>query len=232
MKKLLSVSFASLAIAAVAANFSPSIGVKQFTSTEDNFLLPVKFDSLSQSQISAKELVATNGLDIETALYVFQNNAYTSWILQPQGWTAAAKVSDTELAPAIPDLTQKLAAGSAIWITDVKGKTFSIYGKVITAKTSTIVRGKTNLLVNPTDDTVTGESLASKLGSVVQAKDRITPIGGTFNGYYVYNGASWTHYSENTRTPNAALPDLGANQGFWFVSMSELQEGKSNTIAW
>ena len=228
MKKLLSVSFASLAIAAVAADFSPSIGVKQFTSTEDNFLLPVKFDSLSQSQISAKELVATNGLALGTALYVFQNDAYTSWILQPEGWTAAAKVSDTELAPTAPNPTQKLAAGSAIWITDVKGKTFSIYGKVITAKTSTIVRGKTNLLVNPTDETVSGEALASKLGAVVQAKDRITPIGNTFSGYYVYSGSNWIHVGTTITNP-ATLPDLAANQGFWYVSKGT---GDAATINW
>ena len=194
----------------------------------------MKFDSLSASAISPKELVATNGLTIGTTwLYIFQNDAYTSWNLQPTGWVAAANAGDDELAPTPPDPTQTLAAGSAIWITGVIGKNISISGKVITSKTSTIVRGKTNLLANPTDATVTGSQLATKLSGVAQAKDRITPIGGSFNGYYVCSATgTWTHYSDSGRQANAPLPDIAANQGFWYVSKSDLQEGKSNTIAW
>lgn len=234
MKKLLSLSFASLAFAVMADDFSPNIGVHQFTSVAtDSFLLPVKFDSLSASAISPRELVATNGLNVGTTwLYIFQNDAYTSWNLQPTGWVAAS-TSDSELGTIPADGTVTLAAGSAIWITGVKGKNISIYGKVITSKTSTIVRNKTNLLANPTDATVTGETLATKLSGVAQAKDRITPIDNSFAGYYVCSSTgTWTHYSDSGRTPNATLPNLAANQGFWYVSKSDLQEGKSNEISW
>ena len=234
MKKLLSLSFASLAFAAMADSFSPSIGVQQFTSvTTDSFLLPVKFDSLGVNAISPRELVATNGLNVGTTwLYIFQNDAYTSWSLQPTGWVAAANAGDDELAPSLPDPTQTLAAGSAIWITGVKGKNISIYGKVIASKTSTIVRKKTNLLANPTGAPVSGADLATALGAVAQAKDKISPIGSSFVGNYVYTGSSWTYVNGTTVTEDAKLPDLAADQGFWYVSKSELAEGKSNTIAW
>ena len=235
MKKLLSISLVTMVFASMADSFSPSIGVKQFTSvTTDSFLLPVKFDSLSANAISPRELVATNGLTIgETWLYIFQNDAYTSWNLQPTGWVAAANAGDDELKPSLPDSTQTLAAGSAIWITGVQGKNISIYGKVRTLQSSTIVRGKTNLLANPTDATVTGATLATKLAGVAQAKDRITPIGDSFSGYYVCSSSgTWTHYSDSGRVANATLPDLAANQGFWYVSKSDLQSGKSNTVSW
>lgn len=232
MKKLLSLSVASLALVAAADQFSPQIGVQSFTATTNSVLLPVKFNSLSDGAISAKELVCTNNLDIGTSLYVFQNGAYTSWVLEQSGWTATARASDTELNPAAPDPAQKLVAGSAIWITPVNGKTFSIYGKVIESKTSTIERQKTNLLANPTGALVSGEALATKLAGVAQAKDKISPIGDSFAGNYVYTGSSWTHVVGTTVTENAVLPDLGANQGFWYVSKSALDDGKSNTIQW
>lgn len=233
MKKLLSISIASLAFAAVADTYSPNIGVQQFTATTDNFILPVKFDSLSASAISAKELVATNGLAAGTSLYVFQNGEYTAWMLDQSGWVATAIAGDAEIPASLPDLSQTLVAGSAIWITGVNGKTFSIYGKVRTSQTSTIERNKTNLLANPTDLTVTGATLAEKLAGVAQAKDRITPIGDSFSGYYVCSSTgSWTHYGESGRTVNAKLPDIGSGNGFWYVSKTDLQEGKSNTISW
>lgn len=232
MKKLLSLTFASLAFAAMADSFSPNIGVQQFTSVAtDSFLLPVKFDSLNASAISPRELVATNGLTVGTTwLYIFQNDAYTSWNLQPTGWVAAANAGDDELEPTLPDPTQTLVAGSAIWITGVSGKDISIYGKVITSKTSTILRGKTNLLANPTDATVTGTTLATKLESVAQVKDKITPIGGSFAGYYVYSGTTigWVHVNGTTITKGATLPDIAANQGFWYVASSSGDPGEIN----
>lgn len=230
MKKLITLSVASFAFAAMADNFSPNIGVQQFSAMTDNFILPVKFDSLNASAISAKELVATNGLVAGTTLYVFQDGSYTSWVLENSGWVAMAKVSDTELNPTQPSDGQVLASGSAIWITPVNGKTFSIYGKVITSKTSTIVRGKTNLLANPTDATVTGSTLAEKLSGVAQVKDKITPIGGSFAGYYVYSGTTtgWVHVNGTTITKNATLPDIAANQGFWYVASGSGDPGVIN----
>lgn len=230
MKKLLSLSLASVAFVALAADFSPSIGVHQFSSTGANFLLPVEFGSLSgASEISPRELVATNGLDVTTTwLYIFKDNAYTAWQLRASGWTAAS-TSDSELGPIPADDTVTLAGGSAIWITGVTGKDISIYGKVVTSKTSTVVRNATNLLVNPTGETVTGESLATKLNSVAQAKDRITPIGDSFNGYYVRSSTGWTHYSDSGRTPNATLPSIAPYQGFWYVSKTT---GDNATIQW
>lgn len=232
MKPLISLSVASLALAVAADQFSPQIGVQSFTATTESVLLPVKFNSLNKSAISARELVCTNNLTVGTSLYVFQNGAYTSWVLDASGWTATARVSDTELNPTAPDPTQTLVTGSAIWITPVNGKTFSIYGKVIESKTSMIERQKTNLLANPTGALVSGEALATKLAGVAQAKDKISPIGDSFAGNYVYTGSSWTHVVGTTVTENAVLPDLGANQGFWYVSKSALDDGKSNTIQW
>ena len=79
---------------------------------------------------------------------------------------------------------------------------------------------------------MSGEALATKLAGVAQAKDKISPIGDSFAGNYVYTGLSWTHVVGTTVTENAVLPDLGANQGFWYVSKSALDDGKSNTIQW
>lgn len=220
MKKLLSLSFASLALVAMAGSFSPSIGVKQFKDVQVNdFLLPVRFESLSgNGAISPRELVATNGLTVgETWLYIFKNNAYTAWKLESTGWTAAATSTD-DLGPISADDTVKLAAGDAIWITGVNGKDVSIYGNVVASMTSTIVRGKTNLLINPTDTAVNGSALADKLAGAAVG-DRILPIGDTFSGTYVKFSTGW---KQNTGSgyKETPLPEIAANQGFWYVAKS------------
>ena len=77
---------------------------------------------------------------------------------------------------------------------------------------------------------MTGTTLATKLESVAQVKDKITPIGGSLAGYYVYSGTTtgWVHVNGTTITKNAALPDIAANQGFWYVASDSGEPGVIN----
>lgn len=228
MKKSLFLAVASLALAAVADAFSPSIGVRQFTSSVDNFILPVMFDSLSAVSISAKELVATNGLDVGTALYVYQDNTYTSWLLTANGWVATAKAAEGVPATA-PDENQTLTAGHAIWITPVKGKTFSIYGKVASSISVMVVAGtktspKNYLLANPTGSAI---ALSTALTDMTPKKgDTIRIIGDTDTYTYNETAKKWYKISPGASPAEATLPSLAAFTGFWYMS-----KGGSGTIA-
>jgi len=230
MKKLLSLSFAAVAFAALASDFSPTIGVHQFTSSSANFLLPVEFNSLSgANEISPRELVATNGLDVGTCLYIFKNNAYTAWQLLASGWTASA-TSDSELGPIPADPTVTLAVGSAIWISGVSGKNISIYGQVTNAYSVAITAGTKEspinyLLCNPTD---TAASLAAKFSGTPAVGDTIRLIGDDTAATYTYGGtAGWYKILPGVKPTTSSLPTIAGHQGFWYMS-----KGGFGTVTW
>ena len=77
MKKLLFLAVASFAMAAVAVDFSPTIGVTQVTTTNKNTIVAVPFNSLADGgNMSVTNLVCTNGLDNGTHIYVFKGGKY------------------------------------------------------------------------------------------------------------------------------------------------------------
>ena len=81
MKKLLSITVASLAFAAVADYAAPQIGVTTITATSKNTIIPVPFKALSDgtSGITVTDLVKTNGLPNNTWLLAYNGTNYSSW---------------------------------------------------------------------------------------------------------------------------------------------------------
>lgn len=246
MKKLLSIAVSSLAFAA-AAGISPTIGVTEVVVTERNTIIPVTYKSLETGgDMKANALVATQGLPAQTRLFVFQNNAYTAWVLVNGAWTAvdSSSTATQGITPGLPADNQTLPVGNAIWIvfpddyTIPSGTKVIVYGRVQSSELSTTVykKGSTtamaNLLCNPTASTVTGEQLAAKIGNNAAKKDVISLAGGNFTGNYIYSGTVWKHYVTDNfgaMTVTEGLPDIPAGQAFWYTSKGG--EG-SFTINW
>ncbi len=237
MKKILSVSIASLALAAMADCSSITVGVTQVSATLKNMIIPVPCTKIGSSDaVSVHDLVKAANLPANTMLYYYDGSQYYAWKVISSAWTAvdsASTISGTSVGLGSDSYT--VSVGSALWVsfpsTPSSGQKIYVYGKPAETYTSTIVKEKKNLLSNPTSSTVTGSSLAGKLASIAQTKDVILPIGSTFTGSYVYGGTSdgWVHISTSGITKNATLPDLAAYQGFWYVSKSE---GDNATINW
>lgn len=237
MKKLLSIAVSSLAFAAVAG-ISPTIGVTEVSVSEQNTIIPVAYKSLETGgDMKANALVATKGLPANTRLFVFQNNAYTAWVLlEADGaWTAvdSSSTATQGITPGTPASDQTLPVGNAIWIVFPdsyvipSGQKVIVYGKVQSSELSTTVykKGSTtamaNLLCNPTASKVTGQQLAAKIGNNAARKDVISLAGGNFTGNYIYNGTVWKHYvidSSGAMTVTEGLPDIPAGQAFWYTS--------------
>ena len=242
MKKLLAIAIASIAVGVMAADpvgYSPKVGVTEITATLQNTIVPVKFSSLvDASNIKAKDLVHPQGIPNGTMLYVFVDNAYKGFMMSSGAWIAlpsASTASGMSITPAGAD--QVAVKGTALWLSFPKdggslqlptnGK-FYIFGQVIDAPTSEVVASKYNLLCNPTGADITGAVLATKLGTIPKAKDRISPIGATFAGEYIYTGEQWWYISQNGEiTENAALPTIPAGGAFWYVSKTG-----AGTISW
>lgn len=252
MKKLLAIAIASISVAAMAddpVGYSPKVGVTEITATLQNTIVPVKFSSLvDTSNIKAKDLVHPQGIPNGTMLYVFVDNAYKGFMMSFGAWIAlpsASTASGTSITPA--DADQVAVKGTALWLSFPKdggsvqlptnGK-FYIFGQVIDAPKSVIVKGAakapvSNLLCNPTGAEVAAGDLATKLGAIPQVGDKIVPIVATYAGEYVYAGAGegkgWWHMApDGTITRNSVvLPAIPKDGGFWYVS-----KGGEGEISW
>lgn len=229
MKKILTIAVASIAVAAAADTYSPSIGVTSISLSQKNNVIPVQFNSLATSgNVTANELVCTNNIPLESHLYVY-DNGYTAWKLESTGWVAANTVSTSEGITISPGAAEKsLSAGSAIWLSfpETPGSAINVsfYGKVAASTNTTIAAGTdsapvSTLVCNPTGATISGSDLAAKL-SFVQPKDKIIPLNSTFGGYYSYSSkySCWKKVIGTTvDKESVGLPDVEANGGFWYV---------------
>jgi hypothetical protein len=242
MKKLLSVSIAALAFAAVADPdpvYSPiTVGVTEIatTTTQTDYIIPVPYQTIgSNTAVSVHDLVKAANLPTGTKLYHYNGTSYQVWEVSGGTWTPPSVVTTpaiagTSLAAGSSDVT--IAVGSALWVVFGTGypeadQKIYVYGSPVATKTTTISEtGKTYLLSNPTDTTIS--DLATKLGSIAGKGDKIFPIGGGFSGYYAYNGSTWKKV-EGTKTTEASLPALGAYAGFWYVNKSA---GSGTSITW
>lgn len=243
MKKLLAIAIASISVAAMAdaVGYSPVVGVSEITATLQNTIVPVKFSSLvDATDIKAKDLVHPQGIPTGTWLYVFVNNSYMAFAMDNNGQWVAPSGYNSSTGFIAPDINQVAVKGTALWlifpkngdtVTFPTGNKFYIYGQVIDSPTSTIVAGtedapKYNLICNPTDADV---AIASKLGGIPAAKDKISPIGETFSGEYVYTGSVWWYVNSSGKITkeNVVLPTIPAGGGFWYIS-----KGGSGNINW
>jgi hypothetical protein len=245
MKKLLSVSIAALAFAAVADYQPITVGVTTITPTTQNTIIPVPYTSIgSSADVSVHDLVKAANLPTGTMLCYFDGAGYTAWKKNASGAWDTPEISTlggVDVAPESSTIT--VSVGSALWIvfpddTTLNQQSIVVYGSPAAVTNSTIVANKINLLANPTTVTVSGSTLATKLSAIAQVKDTILPIGESFAGSYVYGGAEngWVHIVPNSNggtgssyVKNAPLPDLAANQGFWYVSKTA---GPDKEIAW
>ena len=209
MKKILPVAIASLALSAVAADFSPSIGVSCIDMSSKNNLIPVQFTSLGEDgNISAGALVCTNNIPAGSHLYVYNTNGtYKAWLLEPSGWSPLS-VEGTADGISYSGFSgdsdeQKLATGTAIWLSFPEKPssgspiTIAVYGKVATSSTNTTIVAGTK--ANPVSTLVcnmtgTTKSVNSLLENVTcKTGDQIKLITDTYQGEYSYseNKETW-----------------------------------------
>ena len=221
MKKLLSVAVAALAVAAVADYTPQQVGVTAVTTTLKSTVVSVPFTSLARGNISAKELVKTANLVEGTCLYVFQNNAYTGWVLAGNQWAPATTASTVDgVSVGIPAENQKLNAGDAIWLVrpgnDTGSKTFYIYGtptgltsKTIPATGDAVVH---NLVANPLQSAAT-----ISIETVVAGDEIIIPGDGVPVRYNYKTRKDGTGGTWRCNGQAASLPTIAVGQGFWYI---------------
>lgn len=227
MKKILSMSVASLAFAAIAEYSPITVGVTEITPTVNNVIVPVPYDKIGAAgtAVSVHDLVKAANLPVDSILYYYDGSSYNAWqVNESKAWEPAdvADIAGTEVTAGSDQVT--ISVGSALWVV-IAGNSLPenqkvyVYGNPVSGLTSKIVKNTTNLLSNPTTATVTGVELAEKLNPTLG--DTIKPIGSSFDGHYVYGGSDygWVHITPGLPpTTKATLPSLAAYQGFWYVS--------------
>ena len=238
MKKLLSVSIAALAFAAVA-DYSPiTVGVTEIatSTTQTDYIIPVPYQTIgSTTAVSVHDLVKAANLPDGTKLYHYNGASYQVWEVSGGTWVApdvaaTAKIAGTSVSAGSTEVT--IAVGSALWVVFGTGypeadQKIYVYGSPVATKTTTISEaGKTYLLSNPTNTEIS--DLATKLSTIVAKGDKILPIGNSFAGYYTYNGTAWKKVAGTTITTENP-PALGAYAGFWYVKKAA---GSGTTITW
>ena len=223
MKKLLSLSLASLAFAAVA---DITVGVEKITATSNETIIPVPYTTIgSSTDVSVHDLVKAANLLDGTKLYYYNGSSYQVWVKEGSAWTtpdvsATEAIAGTSVAKGSSEVS--VAVGAALWVSmDFKNATTAqkdifVYGSPAAASW-TIVAGKSNLLSNPTNSEIS--DLATKLSSVSAKGDKILPLGTDFAGYWVKAGdGTWSKVVGTSVEKNAALPSLGAYKGLSYVS--------------
>ena len=239
MKKLLSVSIAALAFAAVAdpAVYSPiTVEVRNITPSVQNTIIPVPVTTIgSTDPVSVHDLVKAANLPNDTMLYYFNGTSYNAWKKDSTGAWTTPDISSTIGTNAVTKGSDEIhvSVGAALWVsftngTDLASQTIVVYGAPVESKTSTIAVG-TNLLANPTGEAVDGATLATKLADMETKPvkgDKITYLGGETSGvYFTYTGSVWKKVAGKTITDG--LDNLPANGGFWYIS-----KGGAGTITW
>lgn len=223
MKTLLSIAVASLAVAAVADSYSPTIGVTAVTTDKRNTIVAVPFDSLNGVEgIPANELVKTAGLTEGTSLYIYNGSSYSAWTLVSGQWVAAISASTAKpVGAGTPDAgsSAPLVAGSAIWLVrpeadTAASKTFYIYGKWKNPTSKAVVAGA-QLVANPLQSVL---NLAGKIDNP-QAGDEIVTATDGVSERYAYRVNKKTKQGMWRRDgEEATLPTIPAGQGFWYVA--------------
>ena len=239
MKKLLSASIAALAFAAVADYTPITVGVTEIdtSTTQTDYIIPVPYQTIgTNTAVTVHDLVKSANLPEGTKLYHYNGSSYQVWeVSSGKIWVApsvaaTAKIAGTSLEAGSTEVS--VAVGSALWVVfasnPVADQKIYVYGSPVATKTTTISEtGKTYLLSNPNNATIT--DLATKLSSIAGTGDKILPIGEAFSGYYVYNGTSWVKVVGTNINTGASLPSLGAYEGFWYVNKTA---GSGSSVTW
>ena len=237
MKKLLSLSLAAAAIAAVADYQPIQVGVSEYTSAGLNTVIPAPYTSLAGSEtIPVSELVKVANLPAGTMLYYYNgNNTFDAWIKgtgDNAGKWVGSDVLDKDGVSCSPGAdTVVLGPGKALWLVLAASSTTQkiyVYGKPVTTYSSTVSAGKTALIAKPKSTTSTLEISGMANGDVISI------IESEGLSTYTYNGSEWG--SKVKPASGKGLPQwqayssfsFAAGTGIWYTS-----KGSSDvTITW
>ena len=231
MKKLLSVSVASLALASVASYTPVSIGVTEITPAGRNTIVPAPYKSLSDGgNIAVKDLVKSENLPDGTMLYYYNGATFDAWVKGTGTWTGSDIAKKDGVTVSRGADSVKLAVGSALWVvltgTPAENQKIYVYGAPSATATSTVASGATALVANPCQSPATPSFTNAAIG------DTITFVSDSATAAYSYDGAKWGAWTQTKGnfpefsewTPSS----LAVGQGFWYKS-----KGVTNvTINW
>lgn len=218
MKKLLSISAASFALASLAAYTPVYVGVTEITPTSQNTIVPAPYESLVDGgSIAVKDLVKAANLPPGTMLYYYNGSAFNAWEKNDGTW-AGCDISTKDGVASTPGSdTVKLAVGSALWVvfTDAptSGQKIYVYGAPSLTKTSTIPHGTTALVANVLTASV---DINSKIANAANG-DAITIVGGAT---YTRKGGKWGTLVKGSGLPTFTEQTISipAGSGFWYSS--------------
>ena len=237
MKKLLSVSVASLAFASVAAYPPVSVGVTEITPTSVNTIVPAPYQSLADGEaIAVQDLVKAANLPDGTMLYYYNGSKFNAWIKGTESdagkWIGSSITTKDGISVSPGSSTVKLAVGSALWVVLPKAPTTEkiyIYGKPSEITSTTVAAGSTALIGNPRAVNATPVVSNAANGDTITIVSGDSPVVYTFNAKLSKWGA-WTQ-SSNSSFPVFAEwnnPAIASGSGFWYNSKGASQV----TINW
>lgn len=225
MKKLLSLSLASLAFAAVA---DITVGVTAIQTTSKNTIVAVPYSAIGTTDpIAPKDLVKAANLPEETMLYVFNGTSYYAWKNDGKGaWIVPDLVSTTVAGVDVstPSGSVTLNKGSALWVVLPDANSYSqtiyVYGNgASTATTSTVSAGNC-LVANPLSTTASFTVTDATPGDIITIpNDSNAPT------LYRYNGTKWRTFGPGIKPVDATF-SIATGHGFWYSAQGNV------TIDW
>ena len=220
MKKLLSLSLASLAFAAVA---DITVGVTAISTTTKNTIVPVPYSKIgTNAAIAPNELVKAKNLPNGTMLYVFNGESYYAWSQKDGAWVIPDTVSTISGVTVTTSESCTLDKGSALWVVlpEAKSQTIYVYGDGVSPATSSTVAAGNRLVANPL------QTAASFTVTGATAGDIITiPSDSGAPTLFRYNGTKWRTFGPGIAPTDASL-SMAAGQGFWYSAKGQV------TINW
>ena len=217
MKKLLSLSLASLAFAAVTA----------ISTTTKNTIVPVPYSKIGTSEnIAPKELVKAANLPPGTMLYVFNGTSYYAWRQDGGAWVIPDYASTEKISGVTVETTDscRLAKGSALWVVlpdaDSYSATIYVYGNGVAPATSSTVAAGNSLVANPLQTAASFTVTGAATGDIITIpNDSGAPT------LFRYNGTKWRTFGPGIAPADATL-SMAAGQGFWYSAKGQV------TINW
>lgn len=237
MKKLLSLSVATLALAAMADGYNAiQVGVTEISATTKNVVIPVPYTTIGSSEpVSVHDLVKVANLPDRTLLYYFDSTSgsYNAWMKNSNGdaWDGVEVVKESGITAAAGTSEINIPVGNALWVVfpsvPSSDQKIYVYGNPTTPSTTAIARGKANLIGNPTSAQF---SLAGKVNNPTVG-DKIIDLTAEVYTEYVFRGENvWWKREGSTVIKDATLPSIPANGGIWYISA--VADGENQSINW
>lgn len=243
MKRILSIVLCAAAVAAFGEETTVTnvaFSLYPVTSSSKETIVAISLRGMDGQLVAVSDLVKTTNLTAEDKLYTFENGVYKEWTLAGGAWVGANKTYTMDKTGRLiaaegddPSVVRK-EVGSGIWLVRNADYTpgtefkFYLYGKPFSAPTD-IKGGAVNLVGNPTTSQV---KLTQAMLADATTGDKIEVPGGTGvleRVSYTYNGTTWRTTDPVTNKRVEGLPEIPANQGFWYLSAPT---GIKFTISW